>query len=173
MQTKWVKQGGAFIPGEYLEETAAHAAEVEMMVALRDELDSYNKELKQIDPDLELVWAPENVTAPGLSPGRFHVLRRNPPPAPPLLIPLEHEDGSFREPGSWMYDMLRKADLWNDRAQADRKRVQEEITRQRAKRKQEEREETAWEIDSRLKSVNDTSVWMGGKDWKASTKGRR
>lgn len=173
MQTKFVKgPNGAIIPEEYLKETAQHSAEVEMMVALRDELDSFNKELAQIDPDLQLVWAPENVTAPGLEPGRFHILRRNAPPTPPLLIPLETEKGEFKEPGSWMYDMLRKADLWSNRAQADRKRAQDEITRQRDKRRQQEREETAWEIDQRLKSANDTSVWMGG-NWKASVRGRK
>lgn len=169
MQTKFVKgPGGAIIPSEYLEETAVHAAEVEMMVTLRDELDSYNKELKQIDPDLELVWAPETVTAPGLSPGRFHVLRRNPPPAPPLLLPLETEDGGFKEPGSWMYDWLRRQDLWNDAAQADRRKAEQELERQRDKRRAEEREEVAWEIDERLRVANRPSVLFDVDTWKAA-----
>ena len=146
------------IPREHLDETAKHQAEVELMVALRDELEGFNKELKQIDPDLELVWVPETATNPALSPGRYHIMRRNAPPTPPLLLPLEHEDGSFKEPGSWVYDWLRKQDLWNDRAQADKRKAEQELERQRDKRRQAEREETAWEIDARLRSLDSTQI---------------
>ena len=181
MQTRFVRgPKGALIPEEYLRETAQHNAEMVAMTALRDELEEWTRDLKQLDERLEMVWAPETVTAPGLEPGRFHILRHNDPPTPVTPLPLVRgcltgnpDDDSFIEPGSWVFDWLQKADLQNNRVQAERQRFKEEAERQRQKRRQAEREETAWEIDSRLRSVNDTSVWMGGKNWKASTKGRR
>lgn len=172
MQTKWVRGAdGALILPEYMEETARHEAEVTLMVALHDELESYNKELRQIDPDLQLVWAPESATNPALVPGRFHILRRNPPPSPPLLLPLQDDRGNFREPGSWMYDMLRSADLWNDRAQEDRRKAQEEITRQKESRRRAEREELAEEIDLRLKAKNNPGFLFSDVPWSYRSEG--
>ena len=173
MQTRWVKgRDGVVIPQEYLAETNQHNAEVEAMVALRDELEGWTRELKRLDERLEMVWAPESVTAPGLEPGRFHVLRRNDPPTPVTPLPLvrgclngNSDDMAFIEPGSWVYDWLQKVDLQNPRVAADRKRFQEEAQRARDKRVQEEREETIWEIDERLRVANNPSV-LFSKDYK-------
>lgn len=170
MQTKFVKgRDGVLIPEEYLHETAVHTAEIDLMAVLLDELAEYNRELKQIDERLELIWAPESVTNPALVPGRFHVLRRNPPPAPPGLYPLQHQDGSFREPGSWMYDWLRRNDMWNDRAQAERERIVRDLERAKQKRREQEREEIAWEIDQRLRAKESPSVLFStAAPWKAA-----
>jgi hypothetical protein len=162
MQTRWVKgHDGVVIPQEYLRETEQHNAEVQAMIALRDELEEWTRDLKRLDERLQMVWAPESVTAPGLVPGRFHVLRRNDPPAPVTPFPLvrglltgDPDDEGFIEPGSWVFDWLQKSDLQNTTVQEERKRFQEEAERARQRRKQEEREETIWEIDERLRVAN-------------------
>jgi hypothetical protein len=174
MQTRFVKgANGVVIPEEYLEETQQHNAEVQAMVALRDELEGWTRDLKRLDERLEMVWAPETVTAPGLEPGRFHVVRRNDPPAPVSALPLVRgclngnpDDNGFIEPGSWVYDWLQKNDLQSDRVQAEKQRYREEAERLRDKRKQEEREETIWEIDERLRVANNPSVLFGGVPWR-------
>lgn len=172
MQTRWVKDGqGVVIPDEYLRETQQHNAEVEAMVALRDELEQWTRELKRLDERLEMVWAPESVTAPGLEPGRFHVVRRNDPPTPVTVYPLVRgcltgkDDDGFIEPGSWVFDWLQKNDLQNNRVAAEKQRYREEAERLRQKRLQEEREETIWEIDERLRVANNPSVLIPGKPW--------
>jgi hypothetical protein len=166
MQTRWIKgRDGVVIPEEYIRETEQHNAEVQAMVALRDELEEWTRDLKRLDERLEMVWAPESVTAPGLVPGRFHVVRRNDPPTPVSPFPLVRgllngnpDDEGFIEPGSWVYDWLQKNDLQSDRVQAEKQRYREEAERLRQKRQQEEREETIWEIDERLRVANNPSV---------------
>lgn len=173
MQTKWVRQGGAIVPEEYLRETAAHEAEVELMVALKDELESHNRDLKRIDDRLEIVWAPESVTNPALTPGRYHLIRRNDPPAPPGIWPLETKDGSFKEPGAWMYDWVLSLDMWNERVMADREKARQEAETARNKRRREEREELAWEIDTRLKAKTNPGILFGDNRWSYRAGARR
>lgn len=167
MQTKWVKDasGGLVLP-EYLDQTLQHEAELEAMVdVLRDEIASWNADLKQIDPNLEIGWVPETATNPRLAPGRWHIFRHNAPPTPTEAFPLQHPDGSYREPGSWMFDWLRGMDLWNNRVREDRDKAHRELERARARRKQEEREELVWEIDARLKAKNSPGVLFGDSPW--------
>lgn len=144
-------------------EREQYAAELSLMT---QEVAEWNKALKAVDPYLEMVWAPESVQAPGLVPGRYHVLRHN-PGAPPSPLPLTDEKGGFKEPGSWVFDMLEKADLWNDRAARDRKAAQEELKVQRRKRHAQERREIAEELDDRIKALNPSvSMTNQGKGWK-------
>jgi hypothetical protein len=74
------------------------------------------KELKELDENLSLVWvggrAPE---FPGISPGRWHVRRAN-PGAPNTFMPIEGPNGEYLEPSFRIVEELKANDLWNDRA---------------------------------------------------------
>lgn len=50
----------------------------------------------------------------GIKRGRWHVHRRNKPPAPDTFIPIETPDGGYREPDFGVVDELRSRDLWKD-----------------------------------------------------------
>lgn len=49
----------------------------------------------------------------GIHPGRWHIHRRNTPPAPDSFIPIETPDGGYREPDSGVLEELRARDLHN------------------------------------------------------------
>ena len=78
--------------------------------------DALERELKELDSALSLVWigsrAPE---FPGVSPGRFHVRRAN-PGAPNTFMPIEGPDGEYLEPSFRIVEELKRNDLWDDRA---------------------------------------------------------
>jgi hypothetical protein len=130
----------------------------------KGQMDDWNRELRQIDPYLELVFAPENATAPGLRPGRYHVLRHN-PGAPLSLIPIETPEGEFKEPDSSLLDELRRADLWRDEAVRDRKKRQEALERSERRRKAREFEERQEEIEYRIKVKESPGVLVSDVPW--------
>ena len=49
----------------------------------------------------------------GIVPGRWHVKRRNAPPAPDSYFPIETPEGGYREPDSGVLEELRSRDLQN------------------------------------------------------------
>jgi hypothetical protein len=146
---------------QYRDMRGEQAAELgEMLEAgVAGVLDDWNRVLKQIDPDLQLVKAKENANTPGLKPGYYHVLRRNPLGSPTVLV-HEGPDGEFLDPDSSLLEMLRRGDLWSDEALRDREARLRELERQRDRRRELERQERRDEVEDRLKAANNPGVSM-------------
>jgi hypothetical protein len=144
---------------EMLDVRRRHERMVLEGLELHQRLKEWNRELKQIDPYLELVRAREGAAAPGLKPGYYHVLRHN-PDAPPTLIVVEGPNGEFREPDSGLFDMLREADLWSDAAADERRRRGEALERARDRQRAREREERKEEFLMRFKALESPGVSM-------------
>jgi hypothetical protein len=132
-------------------------AETRNQITALAELREWNRKLKEIDERLELVWAPESVTAPGLTPGRFHVLRHN-PGAPTAILVHETPEGGFLEPNSYLLEKLQSSDLWDDRVKRDREKRSKALSRAAEKEREAERESRLDEITGRLKARNNPGV---------------
>lgn len=73
-----------------------------------------NKELKGLDPHLELVWIGEKAVegaAPGIVPGRWHI-RRTPPGMIHSYWPIMGPDKEYVEPTLQIIEDMKRADLW-------------------------------------------------------------
>jgi hypothetical protein len=156
------------------EQTQAHASEVTGMVErFRGILKHYTRELKAIDPYLELIFAPPNAEAPGLVPGRYHVMRHN-PGAPPSLIPIQGPNGEFSEPTSQVFEQLKSTDLWNTAVGHERRRREEAAERASVRAKEREQAERAEEVKDRWNAATRTFVSMDrSKPWSQNAAGRR
>lgn len=72
-----------------------------------------SKALRQYDERLSLVWVKDNAPADrSLVPGRWHVHRRNDPPAPDSYMPITGPSGEYREPHHGILNELAERDLW-------------------------------------------------------------
>lgn len=133
------------------ESLLAHGLEI------TEKLKYWNRELKKIDPYLELVKAQNNTRHPALKPGYYHIFHHRPGGIPNVIV-HQGDQGEFREPDSGLLEMLKRGDTWSDRSMKERKRLQKQA--ERAQRRQEEREsnDRLDEITERLKSRNGTSV---------------
>lgn len=143
------------------------------MVHRKGVMDDFNRDLKKIDKDLELIWAPESADAPGLKPGRWHVMRHI-PGAPPSLIPVTGPNGEYQEPNSALFEKLKQMDLQNERSNRERKRQQEIAEQVARRRKAQEDEERREELRDRLNAAMRTSVSMNrDARWSQNVAGRR
>lgn len=153
---KWIPDSTA---REYSDLRALYGAELGRMLESGSAVtEEWNRVLYQIDPELRLVKARESADFPGLTPGFYHLVRRNALGAP-SLIPVER-DGEYTDPDSSMLEKLRENDLWNDRVAKDRRQVAEELERQRQHAKAREKEERHDEIAERWKAVSNPGVSM-------------
>ena len=142
------------------------AREREAMVDRQIGLAKYfNQQLEAIDDRMELVWVKENADGPGLVPGRWHVKRRNDPPAPDTYIPICAPGGEYREPGEDVLDELRRRDLRNDTTRREIMSRSERREQSRQRDKEREREARQADIAQNIKAIESPSVlFTGGKD---------
>lgn len=136
----------------------------------------FNYELRAIDPLLQLVWCPDpapvEAVAAGAKPGRFNVLRHN-EGAPLSVYPIEGPDGEFVEPGSGVFEMLRRADLWSAENQRERERRLKELAYRRERREETEREERNQDAFERWLAVSRTQISMDTSvPWSQNAAGR-
>lgn len=132
---------------------AQNARRERMIDATLDAVPYWNRLLRQIDDRLSLVWVHEDARAPGLVPARWHIRRRNDPPAPDSYMPIMLPDGGYRPMASDILDELRSRDLWRDDVARQRMEARfEEEARQAEKREQADREETVDELAGRIKA---------------------
>jgi hypothetical protein len=158
---------------ELQQKTDAYRHEVLEMVYRKATMDDFNRDLKQIDPYLELIWAPGNANAVGLKPNRYHILRHV-PGGPPSLWPIETEDGEYMEPNSGIFDMLRRNDMWHAEASYDRKKRKEALKAAEERHKRLEREALSEEVEERWKAATRTQVLMSPDvRWAQNASGRR
>lgn len=151
----------------------AYRHQILEMVHRKTTMDGFNRDLKQIDPYLELIWAPGNANAVGLTPNRYHILRHV-PGGPPSLWPIETDDGGYREPDSGVFEMLRRNDMWSSEASYDRKKRKEALQAAEDRHKVLEREALAEEVEERWKAATRTQVLMSPDvKWAQNSSGRR
>lgn len=134
----------------------------------------FNAQLERVMHGMKLMWCPDpapmDAVVQGAQPGRWHVvwpsIAGGPLNVQSLVICPETGEprlggaGGFVEPGSWVFDRLAEADMWNDRSMRERRRIQEEA--ERAERRRVELE--AAEFDERVlehwRAVSRTQVSM-------------
>jgi hypothetical protein len=145
---------------ELKESSRSYAASVEKMVdRFKSVLEDFNRDLKRMDPNLELVFFPPNAKAAGVIPGRYHLMRTL-PDGPPSLVPITGPSGEFAEPDSGIFEWLRKSDMWSAAARRDRERANDEARKASERRKEQEAEERTAEIVERWKAATRTFVSM-------------
>lgn len=152
-----------------------------------EQVKHWNKELARVEPNLKLVYCPDpapvDAAAAGAKPGRWHIVRFN-PGSPINFILLETPEGDYAEPGSWMFDLLRKSDLWNAQVQREReslrRRAEDAKRRAEANFRQARDEEMADAIRAHTRtqiSMNRSTPWSqnatGARAAKAHAKSRR
>lgn len=95
----------------------------------------FDRELRQIHPDLRLVFVPPAVCTSGLTPGRYHIRFIN-DRGPDAYFPLYGDDGEFVEPHGGILEQLKAQDMSKDRNLEDLIRF--EADREKAKEKEAE-----------------------------------
>lgn len=110
----------------------------------------FNKELKKIDPYVEVVKADDNATHPALKRGYWHIVRR-PPVGMPAIVVHEGPDGEFRDLDSGILQTLRDGDMWSSERQRDRERMARKAEKAKEREEERERETRIDEIMDRLK----------------------
>jgi hypothetical protein len=127
---------------------------------LRDELAFWTRELRTRlnEPHLKVVKAHEQVAyGSPMKAGYYHVLLEH-PGHPTTILPIEYPDGSFRDLGSHVYDLMEKEDMWNDRARKagrERGRLFKEAAERQRERESQARVE---EYNERWKSANSSQI---------------
>jgi hypothetical protein len=157
---------------ELQESTSAYREELFSRARHREVIDSFNPELKKIDPHLQMVWFDEGTELFGVVPNRYHLLRDN-PGAPPSLEPLCDAEGGFIEPNSGVFEWLRKGDMWNAAAKHDRERSIEAARRAAERARDREREDIEEEFKDRYNAAFRTSVSLANTPWTQTARARR
>lgn len=121
------------------------------------ELRQFNDELQKIDPHLELVRASPNTDHPDIRPGFYHLIRHN-PTAPVMVEVLEGPNGEFVEPGSNVFDLVEKSDMWSARAMKLRQKKELDAARSKQRERDLEAEQRVFEIGDRLRSLNGSQI---------------
>lgn len=155
MPTLWLPQDRAQAQAE-----AASAEQRQMLEELERVtglLEHYNRELRAIDPHLQVVLAKPNTTVEGLKPGYYHIVRMR-PGHPAYIKPVEHADGSWRDLDSSVFDLVAEDDLWNDRAQREQRQKARRALEARQRERDREALDRAREFDERWKAANSVSI---------------
>lgn len=128
---------------------------------IEEKLEHYNKVLREIDPYLRLVKAKDDSDLSELKPGYWHLLKLSTTGLENVIV-LEHEDGSFMQPGEAMFELIRRSDLWSERTQRERKDRQKALTEAKESERRRLSEDRVQETYERLRSANNASVgWTG------------
>lgn len=123
-------------------------------------LDHWNRELKQIDPNLRLMQAHDRAECAGVIAGYYHLVRLRDPGRDEMLmvVPLRGPNNEFVELTGDMLEALRLCDLQNDQAlEAKRNALaREEASAARATANEEE--ERLEEGIERFKAASRTQI---------------
>lgn len=125
-------------------------------------LDHWNRELKQIDPNLRLMQAGERVSVAGVIAGYYHLVRLREPGRDEMLmvVPLRGPNGEFVELTGDMLEALRLCDLQNDQALEAQRTAIASQERSAARADANEEEERRAEGIERWKAASRTQVLM-------------
>lgn len=125
----------------------------------------FDRQLKDIDPLLDLVKATGNAQAPGMRPGFWHVRRRNPAPAIDTYIPITTPDGEFCEPSTWWLEDFRRDDAWNNGGWAEMQRRWDRRALSQQREKDRHREDRIEELAGRIKAKTNPAVSFSDNKW--------
>lgn len=132
----------------------------------------YRRELQ--DERLEIIFVPPTADAEvGVTPGRYHWLRYNEPPAPPTVEAIEGKYGEFVEPGYWHIEQLRGSDLQNPLVLHAHREAKEKTARAKEREKERDTEERQEHLRDSYNARFRTSVSMTDLPWSQNAKGRR
>jgi len=141
---------------------------------LKGTLEYWNRELRQIDERLQMVWFDEGVKILGVVPCRYHILRRNEPPAPWSIIPIQDSEGNYVEPDSGVFEMLLRDDMWSASAQRERRRHERLARAAKDREREREAEDRQAEIVERIQAARRAFVSMSrDQPWSQNAAGRR
>lgn len=148
-----------YLPQSVQHEIETDRAEIAMQyMELRGLLDHWNRELQRIDPRLRMVKAHDRVASDSpLKAGYYHVIL-DAPGHPSTVLPLEYENGEYREPGSWVFEFMERNDMWNDRAIRASRNRQQRIREAAERQKDRERQERVDHYNERWASANRTQI---------------
>lgn len=158
---------------ELEQERIAHYARVAALTHYGDVMEDFNRDLKQIDPYLELVKAKETIEAgTPLKPGHWHVIRHNPGAAPSIMT-IEGPDGEYIEPTSAVFERLTGwLDLQNPAVERRRRERLQAARDAEERRLARERQEAEQETLERYLATHRTQVSMV-PGWSQNTAGKR
>lgn len=164
-----------------LEERAqreAEIAKIEVGNARFEFKKQFDHELDRIVPGMRLLFCPDpaplDAVAAGAMPGRWNLVWPGYHGGPLNVKALEDEFGNFVEPGSWIFDMLAREDMWNERATRERNRIKREADEAKARRIERERAERDQETLERYLAVSRTQVSMNSDaPWSQNVAGKR
>ncbi len=134
----------------------------------------FDRQLKDVDPALELVRAKEVVTEPGMTPGFWHVKRNNGPGVIDSYVPITNPDGSFAEPSSGWLERFRADDAWTNGGWDAMVKRWDRRQRDLDAQKERERQDRVQEIAERVKAIGNPGVSMtDAKPWSYRAGARR
>lgn len=153
------RTGGIYLPPGPRAEIARDRAEIAAQyVRIRGTLDRFNEELRRIDPHLSMVKAHDRVALGSpLKAGYYHVIRES-PGHPTTVMPVEHDDGSYKEPDSSVFEMIERNDMWNDRAVRASRNRQRRLRDAADRQRQRDSEERVGNFNERWASANRTQI---------------
>lgn len=166
---------------ELLDERARREAAVQK-VALVEERWKWKKEfdaqLDRIVEGMQIVFCPDpcplEANAAGLQPGRWNLVWPGYRGGPLNVKALEDDSGAFVEPGSWVFDMLAREDMWNERATRERNRIKREADEAKARRVERERAARDQDMLDRYLAATRTFVSMDrSQPWTQNASGRK
>lgn len=155
-----------YVPPHVRAEAARDEAEMLAQIyEVESVLQYFNAMLKDIDPYLRMVKAKDQLD-PGspFKAGYYHVVRHE-PGFMAYVTPLEHDNGTYREPGSWIFDHIAKEDLWNDRVMRDRKERERKLREAEQRQREREAQDRAGDFDERLAATKRTQILVKSKAW--------
>lgn len=130
---------------------------LEEMEVVSGKLEYYTHELQQIDPYLKVVMAKPNTTIMGLRGGYYHIVRVR-PGSPAWIKTLEGPNGEWRDLDSSIFELVKEADLWNDRTQREVRARQRRAEEARQRQRTREGQDRAHEFDDRLYHATHLSI---------------
>lgn len=85
----------------------------EMVDRQLDAAVSLHRALTALDPRLDLVFVSDRADPEfGVTPGRWHVVRKNEAPAPDSYMAITGRNGEYREPDHGVIHELQRRDMW-------------------------------------------------------------
>jgi hypothetical protein len=148
-----------YLPPSARNEIDRDRAEImQQYMQVKGTLDHFNRELREIDDRLKMVIANDHVADDSpLKAGYYHILLEA-PGHPTTVLPLEYDNGEYREPGSWIFPYLEEQDMWNDRVRRAGRERQRKLSEARDRQSAREAADRAAEFNARWKSANSLSV---------------
>jgi hypothetical protein len=163
---------GLLLPDSVVRDLRAERAREIEQAYRSDVCQEFTRELRKIDSYLEMCFWPHDHTPPGFVTGAYHIVRHN-PGAPGSVEALIDKDGKPREPGSWVFDLIRSTDLWNPAVERDRKRFMKRALDAKERARKREEEEHKELLHDLANAAWRTQVSMTDVPWTQNASGRR